>query len=120
ATSPACARHSAGLAGRNSSQIDAIVLLLRRRSASCPGGDWRQGPSCPAGRGKIAGRGETGWLARTQGGREPQRGSMPVRSTGEDSRPTEDNASRPVSPRSAPSSGRGVAALGPVPTFLNL
>src|SRR6185437_421871 len=81
---------------------------------------WRQGPSCPAGRGKIAGpgprnserrapagerlsgRGETGWLARTQGGREPQRGSMPVRSTGEDSRPTEDNARRPVSPRPAP------------------
>src|SRR6185437_12068294 len=78
---------------------------------------WRQGPSCPAGRGKIAGpgprnserrapagkrlsgRGETGWLARTQGGREPQRGSMPR----EDSRPTEDNARRPVSPRPAPS-----------------
>src|SRR6185437_6586155 len=66
----------------------------------------RQGPSCPAGRGKIAGpgprnserrapagerlwgRGETGWMARTQGGREPQRGWMPR----EDSRPTEDNA----------------------------
>src|SRR6185437_9422407 len=78
--------------------------------------DWRQGPSCPAGRGKIAGpgprnserrapagerlsgRGETGWLARTQGGREPQRGWMPR----EDSRPTEDNARRPVSPRPAP------------------
>src|SRR6185437_15724822 len=49
---------------------------------------WRQSPSCPAGRGKISGRGETGWLARTQGGREPQRNWMPR----EDSRPTEDNA----------------------------
>src|SRR6185437_16171517 len=77
---------------------------------------WRQGPSCPAGRSRIAGpgprnserrapagerlsgRGETRWLARTQGGREPQRGWMPR----EDSRPTEDNARRPVSPRPAP------------------
>jgi len=41
---------------------------------------------------RLSGRGETGRLARTQGGREPQRGSMPVRSTDEDSRPTEDNA----------------------------
>ena len=37
---------------------------------------------------RLSGRGETGWLARTQGGREPQRGSTPR----EDSRPTEDNA----------------------------
>src|SRR6185437_4442867 len=35
--------------------------------------------------GGLSRRGETGWLARTQGGREPQRGSMPR----EDSRPTE-------------------------------
>src|SRR6185437_8996740 len=48
------------------------------------------GPELP--RKRPSGRGETGWLARTQGGREPQRGSMPVRSTDEDSRPTEDNA----------------------------
>src|SRR6185437_1657124 len=78
--------------------------------------------SRPAGRGKIAGpglrnserrtpagerlpgRGETGWMARTQGGREPQRGWMPR----EDSRPTEDNARRPVSPRPAPRAPRGV------------
>src|SRR6185437_14915840 len=46
----------------------------------------------------LPGRGETGWMARTPGGREPQRGSMPR----EDSRPTEDNARRPVSPRPAP------------------
>src|SRR6185437_11663232 len=37
---------------------------------------------------RLSGRGETGWLARTQGGCEPQRGSTPR----EDSRPTEDNA----------------------------
>src|SRR6185437_15688798 len=93
---------------------------------------WRQGPSCPAGRGKnagpgprnserralagerLSGRGETGWLARTQGGREPQRGSMPR----EDSRPTEGNARRPVSPRPAPQAGywelhAGVAPFAP-------
>src|SRR6185437_15435022 len=40
--------------------------------------------------------------AGVEGGREPQRGSMPVRGTDEDSRPTEDNARRPVSPRPAP------------------
>src|SRR6185437_10928401 len=55
---------------------------------------------------RLSGRGKTGWLARTQGGRQPQRGSMPVRSTDEDSRPTEDNARRPVSPRPAPGSIR--------------
>src|SRR6185437_6519194 len=43
----------------------------------------RNGGPC---RGQFLGRGETGWLARTQEGREPQRGSMPVRSTDEDSR----------------------------------
>src|SRR6185437_11583291 len=59
-----------------------------RRPVSPRPAPGRQGPSCPAGRGKLSGRGETGWLARTQGGREPQRGWMPR----EDSRPTEDNA----------------------------
>src|SRR6185437_8099382 len=54
------------------------------------GGRNSQRPA-PAGE-RLYGRDETGWLARTQGGREPQRGSMPVRSTDEDSRPTEDNA----------------------------
>src|SRR6185437_11229053 len=81
-------------------------------------GGWRQGPSCPAGRGKIAGpgprnserrapagerlsgRGETGCRARTQGGREPQRGWMPRK----DSRPTEDNA-RIAPPRSIMETG---------------
>src|SRR6185437_9493617 len=60
----------------------------------------------PAGK-RFSGRGETGRLARTQGGREPQRGSMPVRSTDEDSRPTR---TTPVSPRPAPrhpAKGRG-------------
>src|SRR6185437_9762100 len=122
----------ATLPSDNSSSAFQVLAARFLRRAATP--QWRQGPSCPAARGKIAGpgprtgaprrpvgwggrnserrapagerlseRGETGWLARTQGGRDPQRGSMPVRSTDEDSRPTEDNARRTVSPRPAPS-----------------
>src|SRR6185437_10473849 len=85
-------------------------FTVRGGRAALPGGqNRREGPRnsgrrAPAGE-RLSGRGETGWLARTQGGREPQRGSMPVRSTDEDSRPPEDNARRPVSPRPAPQSG---------------
>src|SRR6185437_5913187 len=61
----------------------------RARTIIASGGRARVAPQVGE---RLSGRGETGWLARTQGGREPQRGWMPVRSTGEDSRPTEDNA----------------------------
>src|SRR6185437_9925773 len=47
------------------------------------------------------GKGRAGWLARTQGGRDPQRGSMPVRSTDEDSRPTRSAGLGPRAPEPA-------------------
>src|SRR6185437_6905611 len=121
---------AAAVAGHRLGAVTAVAAQPRwARANFWDGFHRRQGPSCPAGRGKIAGpgprtgapsrpvgwggrnserrapagerlsgRGETGWMARTQGGREPQRGWMPVRSTGEDSRPTEDNARRPYRP----------------------
>src|SRR6185437_1785258 len=100
-------RHGLGM-GEDQILLDfAVGLLVDRMAAGSElprrsGQDRRARPAKfgTAGprRGATRGRGETGWLARTQGGREPQRGSMPR----EDSRPTEDNARRPVSPRPAP------------------
>src|SRR6185437_11260164 len=87
-----------GSAPRRRTGVPACGFLRPLPDAPYRPAPLRAAPQAPAGE-ELSGRGETGWMARTQGGRGPQRGWMPR----EDSRPTEDNARRPVSPRPAPS-----------------